>query len=91
VVVSLRPAQNPFRGDLDLRLDLPRPAPLSLELFDAAGRLVRRLDLGLRGAGAHRLFWDGRNEQGRDVGSGVFWARTSVGEETFVQKVVRTR
>ena len=89
--LGLFPETNPFRDRVDLRLDLPRPAPVTFEVFDAQGRRIRRLDLGLLPAGPHHLSWDGQDGAGRDAGSGVFWARVQAGEGMLRQQLVRLR
>ena len=89
--VALAPLANPFHGGLELRLDLPHPAPVRLEIFDAQGRRAASRDLGMLGAGAHRLTWDGRGARGQDMGSGVFWAVVQAGPERLVRPVVRLR
>jgi hypothetical protein len=43
------------------------------------------------GGGAHKLTWDGRDDRGRDAGSGVFWAQVRAGREAPRRKVVRLR
>ena len=42
-------------------------------------------------AGAHELVWDGRDDAGHDVGSGVYLVRLSSGEQSFSRKIVLLR
>jgi len=66
---------NPFGGaGTLLRFDLPQPAPVRLEVFDAAGRLVRTLVAGSLAAGQHSVFWNGLDANGHAVGSGVYFS-----------------
>jgi hypothetical protein len=88
---DLSVAMNPFRGALDLRLELDRPARVVLEVVDVRGRRVARLDKGMLAGGAHRIVWDGRDGSGRDAGPGVFWARVQVDGERLVRPAVRLR
>jgi hypothetical protein len=54
----------------------PALGPVRIEIYDVQGRLVRRLLDGAHGAAsAARLRWDGRDEQGRRLSSGRYWAR----------------
>ena len=56
-----------------IRFGLDRSAPVTLKLFGVDGRLVRTLLRGEeQGRGYHEVPWDGRDEHGRQVGSGVF-------------------
>jgi hypothetical protein len=60
-------------------------------IIDAAGRLVRRIDLGSRSPGTHTLAWDRRDDRGGRVRSGVYQVRLSIGARTFHQRVVFVR
>ena len=69
---------NPSRGQCEFRFSsIPRGASLALELYDPTGRLVRTLDAGPKPSEV--LHWDGRDEAGREVSSGVYFYRTRDG------------
>ena len=51
---------------------IPRATTVELVVFDILGRPVRRVVDGPMEAGAYRLFWDGRDQLGRRVASGVY-------------------
>mgnify|MGYP005844160949 CR=1 FL=1 len=55
---------NPFNGTTTISFELPRPSEVSVEIYDAAGRRVRTLLNKTLQAGAHTLYWDGRDDQG---------------------------
>jgi hypothetical protein len=75
-----------------LELTLPREAEVRLVLHDVRGRLVRRVqDGGVLPAGTHRLAWDGRDEGGRDVPPGVYFATVSAGGESAARRILRIR
>lgn len=74
-VVRLAARPNPTRGETILELYQPRPGDVSLNIYDAAGRLVRRLFKAQAAAGSHYLTWDGRNERGESAPSGVYLIR----------------
>ncbi len=88
-VLAFFPETNPFRGAVDLRLDLAKPQPASWAVFDATGRRLQDRDLGLLGAGPHRLHWDGNDRRGEATGAGVYWFRIQVGDQQLVKQVVR--
>ncbi|WP_165903870.1 TIM-barrel domain-containing protein [Hymenobacter gummosus] len=68
------PAARAFRGGTELRYTLHQPtAPGPLRIVGSRGELVRRLPVATT-AGPHRLTWDGRDEQGRPLPGGVYWA-----------------
>ena len=85
--VTLAPCHpNPFNPNTTIRYGLPGPNAVNLEIFDVAGRLVRRLkDGAVEPAGFHQVTWQGRDDRGRELGSGVYLYRLTVGE------VVKTR
>jgi len=59
-----------------VRFTLPRPASVSLEVADAAGRIRRRiLSSRAQPAGNLTLTWDGRDDAGRPVPSGTYFLR----------------
>lgn len=89
--LALSPRANPFAGTLRLDLALPARSAVRLEIFDALGRRVHARGLGTLDAGAHAIVWNGRGDDGRDLGAGVFWARVHAGGRTIGRQVVRLR
>lgn len=75
--VLARPTPNPTHGSTALAYTLPAPSPVRLEIFDAAGRLVRVLVTGEQAAGSYEPVWQGTDESGRAVQSGIYFARLS--------------
>ena len=63
---------NPFNPETTIRLDLPRSEEIDLAVYNLAGQKVATLAHGLREAGAYTLRWDGRDDDGRDLASGVY-------------------
>ena len=69
----LRPGSpNPFNPSTTFTIEVPSAAPVSLSVHDVNGRLVRTLLSGEVGAGVHRVTWNGTDERGAPVGSGVY-------------------
>ena len=67
---------NPFNPTTRIAFDLPRSAVAGLRIFDVEGRLVRTLHAGQRfEAGRHELQWNGRDDAGRALPSGVYLCR----------------
>ncbi|MBU1947093.1 MAG: right-handed parallel beta-helix repeat-containing protein, partial [Candidatus Eisenbacteria bacterium] len=75
----LSPGQpSPFRSSTTLTYQVPGSGgrePVSLSIYDAGGRLVRRLVDTEQSAGIHSVAWDGRNLAGARVTSGVYFCR----------------
>jgi hypothetical protein len=66
---------NPFNPRTTLRFTVTAPGRVVLDIYDLRGRRVRRLLDAQLAAGARTAVWDGRDEGGREVGSGVYLAR----------------
>ena len=66
---------NPFATRTAVRFELSQAARISLDVFDVTGRRVRALASGVHPAGAHALTWDGRNDAGRPMGSGIYFLK----------------
>jgi len=74
---------NPFNPTTTIACELARSGPVTLDVYDTAGRRVRRLlDAVVLDAGRAEVAWDGRDDRGRGVGSGVYLYRlvTATGE-----------
>jgi len=64
---------NPFNPATTIELGLPTSSRVTLRLYSSSGRLVRRLVEADLPAGRHVIRWDGRDDQGQEVGSGVYF------------------
>jgi hypothetical protein len=83
------PRPNPMTREAWFGFDLPRAAPVELEIFDLAGRRVTRLASGEHGAGRYELRWAGTNESGSRVKAGLYFARFATPGLSRVERVVR--
>jgi hypothetical protein len=91
-VLPLRVWPNPCSEGASLRLDVPRGVVARVHVYDAAGRLIRTvLPQSRLAEGPHAFWWNGRDEAGRRVSSGVYFARAAVGEREVTRKVVLLR
>jgi hypothetical protein len=82
---------NPARSATTIRFELPHASDVELEIFDPAGRLITRLLGGVQGIGCHTVSWDGSDDRGNPVGSGVYFykLRTGAGSATRRMSIVR--
>ena len=88
---GLRVAPNPFNPSTELRADLPESSGASMAIHDTAGRLVRVLFDGRLDAGETRLRWDGRDDTGRPVASGTYFARLRTDHDVVAARLVLLR
>jgi hypothetical protein len=70
-------APNPFNPKTEIRFRLAGDGPVTLRVYDLAGRLVRTLVDGPAEGGLHAVAWDGRDDTGRDQPSGAYFYRLS--------------
>ena len=68
-------APNPFNSETVISWFLLRPGPARLEVFSLTGQRVAVLHQGPKKAGVHRVHWDGRDDRGRTLASGVYLYR----------------
>ncbi|MBN2379907.1 T9SS type A sorting domain-containing protein [candidate division WOR-3 bacterium] len=66
---------NPFGSSTTIRYALPRACEVNLSVFDVSGRRVRLLHKGKQEAGFHELQWQGNDDIGRKLSSGVYFMR----------------
>ena len=78
---------NPVRDRTQFAFSLREAGPVRLVLYDLGGRQVRTIVDGVMGPGGHREAWDGRGDDGRPVGSGLYWARLEAGGRSFTRRV----
>ncbi|MFO7654584.1 MAG: FlgD immunoglobulin-like domain containing protein [Candidatus Krumholzibacteriia bacterium] len=82
---------NPFNPLTQVRFTLASAGPVSVTVHDAAGRLVRRLIGAELIAGAHEVLWNGRDESGREVPSGVYFCRLQAQGSMWTGKMMLVR
>lgn len=66
---------NPFNQGTSLTFTLPHPEQIRLEIYDSRGVLVRLLTAGRLEAGQHQRYWDGRDDRGVALASGVYFCQ----------------
>jgi hypothetical protein len=79
---------NPFAGETAIVFSLDRPGRVSLEITDAAGRLVRRLAFESLDAGEHLCYWNGTTGSGTEVGAGTYFCRLKSDGRVLSRKMV---
>lgn len=82
---------NPFNPSTRISFELGESCRAALAVYDVRGKLVRVLARGPMEAGAHSAVWDGRNERGDPVASGVYFYRLRAGSFTETKKLVLLR
>ncbi len=82
---------NPFNPATTIEFEIAEPGIASLRVYDVSGRMIRNLVDGPLPAGMHEVMWNGRDENGAMVTSGVYFYRLSAGEIVQTRKMVLLR
>ena len=73
--VRLHAEPNPFRGHVSFRFTVTQAGSASLQIYDVAGRIRRTFDASGTPAAARTITWDGRDDAGRNLPAGIYFAR----------------
>jgi len=87
----LRVLGNVTGSQSRLELSLPGQADVAVDIHDARGARIRQLYTGNLAGGTRVLVWDGKNNHGQAVASGVYFVRVNTGRETLTDRVVIVR
>jgi len=88
-VFSLGPNYpNPFNPSTTITYDLPVKSSVDLVIYDLLGSKIRTLVAGSHEAGSHTVHWDGTNETGVPVTTGVYVYRFTAGDYRMVRKML---
>ena len=84
---------NPFNPETWIPYQLAEAADVSVKIYDVSGRLIRTLSVGFKPVGYYltrerAAYWDGRNEIGESVSSGVYFIRFVAGAFAATQRIV---
>ena len=82
---------NPFNPQTRIQFSVPRSMQARVEIYDSRGRHVRTLFDGLAAAGTNNVDWDGRNDAGEGVASGVYTYALVTDDGTSARRMVLTR
>ncbi len=79
---------NPFNPSTQMEFSIPQPETVTLAVFDVHGRLIKNLVVGEKyEQGRFRVRWDGTNDAGVRVASGIYFARLSAGTFSAARKM----
>ena len=83
---------NPFNPETTISFDIPgepgTKQQVRLIVYDLRGREVKTLVDSRCEPGSHRVVWDGRNERGEPVSSGIYFYSLTAGEHTTARKMI---
>ena len=82
---------NPFNPTATITYQVPRPSEVRIEVYNTLGQKVRTLLKDHKGPGVYQVIWDGRNNSGVQVGSGVYLYSMVAGDYVQARKMILMR
>ncbi|NOX38387.1 MAG: T9SS type A sorting domain-containing protein [Calditrichaeota bacterium] len=82
---------NPFNPSTTIEYQLPRGGEVTIAIYDIRGREVRKLTFHKQKAGKYRLTWDGRNNHGHPVASGMYFYQIRFEGNILTRKMLLIR
>ena len=84
---------NPFNPETWIPYHLATPTDVQITIYDATGRVVRRLDLGHQSGGyytekSRAAYWDGKNALGESVASGIYFYQLQTDNASYLRKML---
>ncbi|RKY60957.1 MAG: hypothetical protein DRP96_04540 [Candidatus Neomarinimicrobiota bacterium] len=79
---------NPFNSRINFKLDLKKPEPFDVYIYNSRGKLVNRINYPAKDRTTYLLTWDGRSNLGEIVASGVYFFRIVAGYQSQTKKIV---
>ncbi|MBT3601503.1 MAG: T9SS type A sorting domain-containing protein [Candidatus Latescibacteria bacterium] len=79
---------NPFNPDTIVPFSLPQTGEMHLAIYNTLGQEIRLLTSGIKEAGFHRITWDGKNQNGQILASGIYFVRLQAGSYRSVRKMM---
>ena len=79
---------NPFNTSTTIRYQIIESGLVQLDIFDLVGQRTRSLISGIQEPGSYEILWDGANEQGMKVSTGIYLAKLQVGTFNDVRKML---
>ena len=79
---------NPFNPETTIHYSLREAGPVKIEVYNIKGQLVRYLVNELKNAGNYTVIWNGKDEQGKNVSSGIYFYRMQTKNYSSTQKMM---
>jgi hypothetical protein len=79
---------NPFNPSTTVSYGLDKAALVSIRIYNSRGQMVREINEGSKAAGNYSLVWNGDDDRGRSLPTGVYYIRMQAGDKSFSKKAV---
>jgi M6 family metalloprotease-like protein len=82
---------NPFNPSTTIDYSVAKTSPVEIAIFDVNGRRVKTLFSGIKTQGIYKAVWNGKNDRGTSVASGLYFYRLIAGDFTQIKKMILLR
>jgi hypothetical protein len=82
---------NPFNPETQISFSLPEKGEASIKVFNLKGQLVQTLSEGAFEQGLHRVMWNGKDDRGRPISSGIYFYRLETESKILTRKMVLSK
>jgi hypothetical protein len=82
---------NPVRNAASISYQLPKPAKVSMTIYNILGQAVKSFDEGSKDAGYYNIKWDGRDDRNNQLGNGIYLYRLQAGDYSATKKMILVR
>ncbi|MDD3284742.1 MAG: FlgD immunoglobulin-like domain containing protein [Patescibacteria group bacterium] len=79
---------NPFNPETTISFNLPKAGEMSLQIFNIKGQLIKTLFNGQKFTGSHQITWNGTDNSGNYVASGVYYYKMRTGKYSSTKKMI---
>lgn len=87
----LQVSPNPFSLKTEIQYAIMSKKFVSLRIFDVSGRLARTLASELKNSGLHIIFWNGRDNIGKLLPSGIYFVRLETPNKSIIKKIIKLK
>ena len=82
---------NPFNPETEIRFSIEKDGAVQLTIYNNLGQKIRTLFNGSYSAGSHSVVWDGRDDVGQQVSSGMYFYRLNAGGKVAIRRMTLSR
>lgn len=79
---------NPFNVSTTFEYEIPKSGRVEIKIFDISGRLVKRVADEFQEVGVHKTVWDGKNEYGQSVTTGMYFYQVEFENSVLLKKMM---
>jgi hypothetical protein len=79
---------NPFNSNTIINYEVPAAGYVTIKIYNILGQEVKTLVDSYQNAGPHSVIWNGANQAGREIASGIYFTKLSSGENTEIKKML---